>query len=319
MDLRASTDNELITAEQVDLSSLHSIRLFATKWVDNAPPRRLDMIILCANTMTPKGSVIKLSEDGVESNFAINYLANFHLLSILSPALRAQPADRDVRIIFGCCSSYMGGVIPDTVPQPSTTAKLGLQKMKVVAADPSAAYGASKLALMTFAIAFQKHLSAYERPDKQPMQSRVIMVDPGWSRTPGMRRYLNFGSLWGLALYLVMWPFWWLVLKSPVQGAQTFLYAAMEAEFGHGEGGRFLKECQDHKLYRSEINDEDVQKKLWGMSEKAIEALEKEGAKRRAAGKAQEKGAAETATEPGTTNIAKTEKQPGSRRSRKAA
>jgi len=319
MDLRASTGNELITAEQVDLSSLHSIRLFATKWVDNAPPRRLDMVILCANVMTPKGGMIKLSEDGVESNFAINYLANFHLLSILSPALRAQPADRDVRIIFGCCSSYMGGVIPDTVPQPNTTARLGLQKMKVVAADPSAAYGSSKLALMTFAVAFQKHLAAYQRPDKQPMQSRVIMVDPGWSRTPGMRRYLNFGSLWGLALYLVMWPFWWLVLKSPVQGAQTFLYAAMEAEYGRGEGGRFLKECQDRKIYRNEINDEDVQKTLWGMSEKAIEALEKEGAKKRAAAKAQEKEAAAAATEPATANSATTEKQPGSRRSRKKA
>ena len=37
-DLRSSTNNELIYAEQVDLSSLQSIRLFATKWVDNAPP-----------------------------------------------------------------------------------------------------------------------------------------------------------------------------------------------------------------------------------------------------------------------------------------
>lgn len=319
MDLRASTGNQLITAEHVDMSSLHSIRVFATKWVDNAPPRRLDMIILCANTMTPKGSEIRLSDDGVESNFAINYLANFHLLSILSPAIRAQPADRDLRVIFGCCSSYMGGMIPEAVPQPNTTARLGSKKMKVIAADPSAAYGASKLSLMTFAMAFQKHLSAYKRPDKQPMQARVIMVDPGWSRTPGMRRYLNFGSLWGLALYLILWPFWWLVLKSPEQGGQTFLYAAMEAEFGRGEGGRYLKECKDAKLYRSEINDEDMQKSLWEMSEKVIETLEKEGAKRRAAAKAQEKEAAEAATTPTEAGKSAAEKQPGSRRSRKVA
>ena len=56
------------------------------------------MIILCANTMTPRGAAVQISEDGVEANFAVNYLANFHLLSILSPAIRAQPADRDVRI-----------------------------------------------------------------------------------------------------------------------------------------------------------------------------------------------------------------------------
>jgi NAD(P)-dependent dehydrogenase (short-subunit alcohol dehydrogenase family) len=38
-DLRTQTNNELITAEQVDLASLHSIRNFATKWIDNLPPR----------------------------------------------------------------------------------------------------------------------------------------------------------------------------------------------------------------------------------------------------------------------------------------
>jgi len=49
-DTRAETNNQLITAEQVDLSSLHSVRQFATKWIDNAPPRRLDMVVLCANS-----------------------------------------------------------------------------------------------------------------------------------------------------------------------------------------------------------------------------------------------------------------------------
>uniref|UniRef100_A0A8H7KFK3 Ketoreductase (KR) domain-containing protein n=1 Tax=Bionectria ochroleuca TaxID=29856 RepID=A0A8H7KFK3_BIOOC len=37
-DLRDRYRNQLIYAEQVDLSSLHSIRKFATKWIDNAPP-----------------------------------------------------------------------------------------------------------------------------------------------------------------------------------------------------------------------------------------------------------------------------------------
>ena len=41
-ELRQSTNNELIYAEQVDLTSLYEVRKFATKWIDNAPPRRLD-------------------------------------------------------------------------------------------------------------------------------------------------------------------------------------------------------------------------------------------------------------------------------------
>ncbi|KAJ4380742.1 hypothetical protein N0V86_004103 [Didymella sp. IMI 355093] len=282
-DLREQTGNELITAEHVDLTSLHSIRVFATKWVDNAPPRRLDTIVLCANTMTPMGGKAAITEDGLESTWGLNYMANFHLLSILSPALRAQPPDRDVRIIFGTCSAYMAGKMPEFGAKPA--AKKGKGEAGQIEFEASSVYATSKLALMTFAVAFQKHLNAYVRPDKKPMNARVIMVDPGWTRTPGMRRHLTFGTLWGLALYLIMWPVWWLVLKSADQGAQTFLHAVMEEQWGRGEGGYFLKECRKVGWSRTEINDEELQQKLWSSSEKTIELLEKEGAKRRAAEK----------------------------------
>ncbi|KAL1653436.1 hypothetical protein SLS61_003945 [Didymella pomorum] len=278
-DLREQTGNELITAEHVDLTSLHSIRIFATKWVDNAPPRRLDTIVLCANTMTPMGGKAAITEDGLESTWGLNYMANFHLLSILSPALRAQPPDRDVRIIFGTCSAYMAGKMPDFDAKPA--AKKGKEAGQTEF-EASGVYATSKLALMTFAVAFQKHLNAYVRPDKKPMNARVIMVDPGWTRTPGMRRHLTLGTLWGLALYLIMWPVWWLVLKSADQGSQTFLHAVMEEQWGRGEGGYFLKECRKVGWSRAEINDEELQQKLWSSSEKTIELLEKEGAKRRA-------------------------------------
>ncbi|KAL8766888.1 MAG: hypothetical protein Q9194_006143 [Teloschistes cf. exilis] len=311
-DLRSATGNELVHAEQADLSSLHSIRLFATKWVDNAPPRRLDMIVLCANTMSPRFGNAALTQDNIESNWGINYLANFHLLSILSPAIRAQPPDRDVRIVFGTCSSYLGGQInalKDTrSPLPSRNE-----------------YGTSKLALMTFAQAFQKHLDGYERPDKQPNNARVIVVDPGLSRSPGMRRWLSMGSLWGLLLYLIMWPLWWLVLKSPQMGAQSFLHAAMEANLGRGAGGKFIKECKERIFLRNEVTDEKVAKKLWEFSDKQIETLEQEGAARRAKekkdGKVSDKD--QRPEEKGGSGESETPKSkgakiPGSRRSRKA-
>jgi NAD(P)-dependent dehydrogenase (short-subunit alcohol dehydrogenase family) len=297
-DVRTQTGNELITAENVDLESLHSIRQFATKWVDNAPPRRLDMIVLCANTMTPPGGKATQTEDGLESTWGLNYIANFHLLSILSPALRAQPPDRDVRIIFGTCPAYMGGKMPGT----DTKSKAAPGQLDFA---PSAVYATSKLALMTFAVAFQKHLTNYVRPDKKPMNARVIMVDPGWTRTPGMQRYLTFGSLWGLALYLIAWPLWWLVLKSGDQGAQTFLYAAMEAQWGRGEGAYFLKECRRSIWTRKEIDDEVLQKKLWESSEKTIELLEKESAKRRAAEKQEKEKSEGKSTAKGANGDAK--------------
>jgi NAD(P)-dependent dehydrogenase (short-subunit alcohol dehydrogenase family) len=271
-DLRERSGNELIYAEQVDLSSLYSIRQFATKWIDNAPPRRLDMIILCGSTLTPPGKPRVLTDEGIEETWMVNYLANFHLLSILSPAIRAQPPDRDIRIIFAHCSSYIR----------SPPIEDGSEAMKKKEWTPSKAYARSKLALTIFGQAFQKHLDAYKRPDGLPMNARVIFVDPGYSRTPGMRRWLTRGTLWGLGVYLILWQNAWLFLKSSEGGAQSFLYAAMEATLGRGAGGKMIKECQEVNYARADVKDEKSAKKLWESSEKLIERVEREEAVKRA-------------------------------------
>ncbi|KAI9928390.1 hypothetical protein ASPWEDRAFT_67390 [Aspergillus wentii DTO 134E9] len=317
-DLRKSTGNQLIYAEQVDLSSLHSIRTFATKWIDNAPPRRLDMVILCANTAVPSSGQRKPTEDGLDEEWQVNYLGNFHLLSILSPALRAQPAHRDVRVIFTTCPGYIGSEFDlkqankiEAARKPGTKSSAATQKKN------SNMFGLSKLSLMTFAHTFQKHLNAYKRPDGQPSCTRVIVVDPGFSRTPGTRRWLTGGSLWGLLFYLITWPIWWLILKSPQQGAQTILYAAMEGKFSRGEGFWMLKECREVAFARSEIKSEEQGKKLWEFSEQQIQTQEKESAVKRAlAKKEKEEAEKQKASEPETSGAAK-EPTPGSRRSRK--
>lgn len=340
-DLRNSTNNQLIYAEQVDLSSLHSIRRFATKWVDNAPPRRLDMIILCADTLTPSRSRKLRTVDGLVEEWQVNYLSNFHLLSILSPALRAQPPDRDIRVIFSTCSSYigapgrldlqqtegaepfvpaktmMGKTIPGKIQRPS----------QPVSKAPVNVYRMAKLSLMVFAQAFQKHLFSYQRPDKQPMNARVLIVDPGFSRTPGTRRWLTGGSLWGLIIYLFTWPLWWLVLKSPQQGAQSLLYAAMDSRFGRGPGGWMIKECKEVDFLRKEVRDDKIAKQLWEFSEQQIQAKEKESATKRALAKKEQEAAATAAsatTTPSTQEGGTVEsfelrqtQTPGSRRNRK--
>ena len=155
-------------------------------------------------------------------------------------------------------------------------------KKRVIKAAPKGIYALSKFALMNFALSFQRHLSSFKRPDGLPPCTRVLVVDPGHTRTPGTRRWMTGGSLWGLLLYLITWPFWCLVLKSPQQGAQSILYAAMEEEYGRGVGGWFIKECREMDLARTDVRDEDVGKRLWEFSEKQIEEAEKESAMKRA-------------------------------------
>ncbi|KAL2120627.1 hypothetical protein VTJ04DRAFT_4654 [Mycothermus thermophilus] len=278
-DLRARSGNRMIYAEQVDLADLHSIRQFATRWIDNAPPRRLDMIVLCAATMTPPGGKRQETPEGIEMTWMVNFLANFHLLAILSPAIRAQPFDRDVRIIVPTCSTYIASPRIDANLLEAVSKKGGKADKDW---SPKVAYARSKLALMAFAKAYQKHLDAYKRPDELPMMAKVVLVDPGLARTPGMRRWLTQGSLWGLLIYLMFYALVWLLLKSPHMAAQSLLYAAMEGSFLRLPGGRLIKECMEVDCARKDVDDEEVAKKLWESSDKLIERVEKEMALKRA-------------------------------------
>jgi hypothetical protein len=249
---------------------------------------------------------------------------------------------------MGTCSSYVGGELPD-ISAPSSTDSTGKgrtspkQKNQTSKSakpptsaptkfDPSSAYATSKLALTTFAFSLQKHLANYKRPDGADPNARVLLVNPGFVRTPGMRRYLTLGSLLGLLVYLVTYPFWWLVLKSPNQGAQGFLFAAMEAGIsfargqamgsgGVGTDALLIRECRVVPVARSEVKDESLQKGLWEVSEQTIEKVEKEGAVRRALTK-KEKEVREESEKGMKARIEEgagaEEKKTGSRASRKA-
>lgn len=272
------------------------------------------MVILCAATLTPPGKARVTTLEGLEETWMVNYLANFHLLSILSPAIRAQPPDRDVRIIFTTCSSYIKappvGDGSDVIKKKGWTA--------------SKAYAQSKLALVIFGHAFQKHVDSYKRPDGTPPNARVIFVDPGYCRTPGMRRWISRGTIWGLALYVMFWQTFWLILKNAQGGAQSLLYASQEAALGRGAGGRMIKECQEIVPVRSDVKDELIAKKLWEGSEKMVERVEREEAVRRALLKKQQdeldknKPASEQGSAVPETVDAGAEKKSKSRRQRKA-
>lgn len=208
------------------------------------------------------------------------------------------------------CSSYISAVFDlDTVKRGINTAtSVKTHRSKNI-------YGLSKFSLMSFAHSFQRHLTSYERPDGLPNCTRVTIVDPGLSRTPGTRRWLTGGSLWGLLLYLLTWPLWWLVLKSPHQGAQSILYAAMEEKYQRGGGGWLIKECREVDYARRDVRDEDLGKRLWEFSEKQIVEGEKEAAVKRAFEKKEKEQAEETKARKETSS-AKAQSS-GSRRSRK--
>jgi len=111
-DLRERHRNPFVYAKECDLSSLNSIRLFSTKFTDSTPPRRLDMVVCTAAVIAPLYTPGTTTGGRIETHWGPNFLANFQLLIILAPCLRAKPPGRDVRIsliLLPTYSSYITG------------------------------------------------------------------------------------------------------------------------------------------------------------------------------------------------------------------
>jgi len=108
-DLRQRTENNLIYAETHNLDSLHSVREFATKWINTTPLRHLDMVICNADVLSPPFTPLGRTIYDVEQHWVINFLSHFHLFNLLSSTIRAQLPDRDIHIIFTTCSLYAIG------------------------------------------------------------------------------------------------------------------------------------------------------------------------------------------------------------------
>lgn len=270
-ELRHRTGNNLIYAEECDLSSLLSIRKFATKWIDNQPVRRLDQVILCAGVTQPMYGSRMATKDGIEVQLGVNYLANFQLLNILSPALRAQQAERDVRVIVATCTSYiLASVDLDD---------LEFTRRGYPATRPWRAFGASKLLLMSMLKSLQVKMDSHKRPDGLPSRVKCIAVDPGLVRTQSFRRFVSFGTILGLLAYLLTYPLWFVFFKTAQNGAQSILYASMAPSANVDDdgisGGDVIQECVTKEVRRSEVLDTDFQDKLWQASENLIVEAEK--------------------------------------------
>lgn len=269
-DLRERSNNTLIYAEECDLNSLHSIRLFATKWLDNSPPRRVDGVICCASECLPVGKSRQTTIDGVEKQIGVNYLANFHLLTLLAPCIRSQPPDRDVRIVLASCSTQaLGDIDLDDIIW---------SKKKYPSRQPWKPYGSSKLMLGLFAKEFQKQVDLYERKDGTPCNVIINLVNPGIMRSPSTRRFISMGSILGLFIYLLLFPIWFLFFKSSLQGAQSFLFALYDPVLRKLEGANMIQECKIQRVLRPEYSDNELQENLFKKTEETIASLEKQSA-----------------------------------------
>lgn len=218
----------------LDLMSLKSVHSFAQKVLDKH--RYVHYLVNNAGIMFVP---FKLTEDNIESHFAVNYLSHCLLTHLLLPALKnaGQASGKNSRVVNVSSCAYLAGTI--------NFLDLNMKKGYI----PQAAYAQSKLAQILFSNRLHKLLKDSELP------IQVHSVHPGIVNT----ELFNETALKKIAPFVPA-----LLFKTPAQGASSVLYATT-AEDLEGTGGNYISNCHVSKL-KPPATDIIVEQKLWSLT-----------------------------------------------------
>ncbi|HYB34459.1 MAG TPA: SDR family NAD(P)-dependent oxidoreductase [Mycobacterium sp.] len=238
--IKAANPNADVTLQELDLSSLDSVRAAADALRSAYP--RIDLLINNAGVMwTPK----QVTKDGFELQFGTNHLGHFALTGLLLDHLLGVRGSRVVTV------SSVGHRIRAAIHFDD------LQWERRY--DRVAAYGQSKLANLLFTYELQQRLAA------QGKNTIAVAAHPGSSNTELTR---NLPAILKPAV-AVFAP---LMFQSAAMGAWPTLRAATDpaVEGGQYYGPDGLGEQRGHpKLVQSsaQSHDEELQRRLWAVSE----------------------------------------------------
>ncbi|KAH7306610.1 hypothetical protein KP509_22G021900 [Ceratopteris richardii] len=245
--------SEVPTAEiivlQLDVSSLESVHAFCESFMAMNLP--INILIINAGIM---GGPFKLTKDGVELQFATNYLGHFLLTKRLLPTIidTAKNSGIEGRIINVSSSAHFFAGIG------------GFDLTKFEDENrymPYIHYGKTKLAMIL-------HTNELSRRLKQEgVNVTANSVNPGIVVTR-LLRYYN--------VLEVIAPFFegllsWIIFKSVPQGAATQCFMAIHPKVA-GVSGKYFQNCSFAK--RSPLaSDAMLSRKFWESTELLLENL----------------------------------------------
>ena len=224
----ASTGNRDVAYLTADLRSLAQVHRLAEAFTVRYP--RLDVLINNAGVVMPQRV---LTDDGYETTFQVNYLAQFYLTPLLRNELEKSPQGRVVNL---SSSVYRAGRFdPDNLQSERSFSTIR-------------AYAASKLCVLLFTIELAHRL--------RPTRVTANAAHPGIVRTPMMRgaegvfRAVSFAAL----------PF----SRSPDKGAATSLFLARSPEAAQASGQYFANTASKH--VKTGYNTQQNRELLWNLS-----------------------------------------------------
>ena len=240
--IRTTAPKADMTFEQVDLGSLASVAAFADRL--NAAGTPIDILVNNAGVMAPPTR--QTTPDGLELQFATNYLSHFALTAHLLPLLMAAPAARVVPL------SSIG----------ARQGKINLEDLQSEAYRPMVAYCQSKLACLMFAFELQR------RSDANGWGITSIAAHPGVARTDLVVN--GIGKSGPAAFVRRFLP---MLFQSVPQGALPTLLAATAPEAQPGgyygpQGFMELRGTAGEASPPKQSLDADMARRLWDESEK---------------------------------------------------
>jgi NAD(P)-dependent dehydrogenase (short-subunit alcohol dehydrogenase family) len=236
--IKTASPNAVVALQELDLTSLDSVRKAADALRASNP--RIDLLINNAGVMyVPTRETTK---DGFEMQFGTNHLGHFALTGLLLENILPVEGSRVVTV-----SSFGHRIVAKIhFDDPQLERKYNRVE----------AYGQSKLANLLFTYDLQRRLKAKGTP------TVALAAHPGFSDTELMRHLPGFIP-----------EFVWRAFTQPADmGALPTLRAATDpaAQGGQYYGPDGLGELQGHpKVVKSsaQSHNEDIQRRLWTMSE----------------------------------------------------
>ncbi|XP_060178489.1 short-chain dehydrogenase TIC 32, chloroplastic-like isoform X1 [Lycium barbarum] len=238
--LKAIIPNAKIDCMELDLSSMESIRKFASEYDSAGHP--LNLLINNAGVMIPP---FTLSQDKIELQFAVNHLGHFLLTNLLLENMKntAKKSKKEGRIINVASAAHdfasVEGICFDKINDKESYNRLH-------------AYGQSKLANILHANELAKRLK------EEGVDITANSVHPGPIATNIMRYH---SILHGIVNWIGRY-----VLKNIAQGAATTCYVALHPQVKGVSGEYFSDNNIATTTTTSLAKDSELAKKLWEFS-----------------------------------------------------
>jgi retinol dehydrogenase 12 len=211
-----------------DLRSLKEVRSLADTFQKSYP--RLDVLINNAGVFPPAR---RITEDGFEFSYQVNYLSHFLLTHLLLEQLGRSEQGRIINLSSSVHS--MGKFDPNNLQSEEAFSVIGT-------------YAASKLFMLLFTIELAEKLA----------DTRITAnaLHPGIVRTQMM---LGAPGVFRLMAYLSL-PF----SVSPEHGAETSVYLATSPDVSAFSGEYFVK--SKPAAIKSKFNTPEIRALLWNIS-----------------------------------------------------